>query len=153
MAKIAFPATYEAILTPEQIEYMMEWMYSPENIRKQIGEGHVYYLAFMDGEPVGYVSVQKESEGLYHLHKIYVLPERQGFGIGQTLFNQAIEHIKESAPGGARMELNVNRHNKALGFYKRLGMEIAGEGDFDIGHGYFMNDYIMALNINPNYLS
>lgn len=150
VAETAFPATYGAILSPGQIEYMMEWMYSSDNIRKQMEEGHIYYLAFMEDVPVGYVSVQKEREGLFHLHKIYVLPERQGFGIGETLFRRVIEHIREAAPGGARMELNVNRHNKALGFYRRLGMEIAGEGDFDIGNGYFMNDYIMALDVDPS---
>jgi len=34
---------------------------------------------------------------------------------------------------------------RALGFYERLGMRIADSGDFDIGDGYYMNDYIMSL--------
>ena len=29
----AFPATYQAILTPEQIEYMMHWMYDGRRAR------------------------------------------------------------------------------------------------------------------------
>ena len=29
LAWIAFPATYKDILTKEQIDYMMDWMYSP----------------------------------------------------------------------------------------------------------------------------
>jgi hypothetical protein len=28
-----------------------------------------------------------------------------------------------------------------------MGMTKVDEGDFDIGHGYYMNDYIMGLNI------
>ena len=28
-----FPATYKDILTKEQSDYMMEWMYSPESLR------------------------------------------------------------------------------------------------------------------------
>ena len=32
LAWIAFPATYKDILTKEQIDYMMDWMYSPENL-------------------------------------------------------------------------------------------------------------------------
>ena len=32
----AFPATYQAILTPEQIEYMMHWMYDEANLRRQM---------------------------------------------------------------------------------------------------------------------
>ena len=32
MAGEVFPATYKEILSPEQLDYMMDWMYSPENI-------------------------------------------------------------------------------------------------------------------------
>lgn len=68
MAANVFPETYKNILTPEQIEYMMEWMYSLENLRKQMEEeGHIYYLAFKDGEAAGYVSIQQEGESLFHL--------------------------------------------------------------------------------------
>lgn len=30
MAQIAFPATYREILSKEQLDYMMDWMYSPK---------------------------------------------------------------------------------------------------------------------------
>lgn len=30
LAAQTFPATYQHILTPEQIDYMMDWMYSSE---------------------------------------------------------------------------------------------------------------------------
>lgn len=160
IAKIAFPETYEEILTKEQIDYMMDWMYSPESIRSQMIDGHIYYLAGIGDEAVGYVSIQKESdnaakkadktvlEPLYHLHKIYVLPNYQGYGIGKALFMKAVEHIKHTCSTSCRMELNVNRNNKALGFYRRLGMTIARQGDFPIGNGYYMNDYILTLPIN-----
>ena len=29
MAQIVFPATYREILSKEQLDYMMDWMYSP----------------------------------------------------------------------------------------------------------------------------
>ena len=45
------------------------------------------------------------------------------------------------------MELNVNRRNRALHFYERMGMCRLREGDFPIGDGYYMNDYIMGLEI------
>ena len=31
-----FPDTYKNILTKEKTEYMMEWMYSPENLHKHM---------------------------------------------------------------------------------------------------------------------
>ena len=54
---------------------------------------------------------------------------------------------KEIHPGPCEMHLNVNRNNKALQFYQHLGMEKVAEGDFHIGNGYYMNDYIMGLKI------
>lgn len=46
------------------------------------------------------------------------------------------------------VELNVNRNNQAVGFYRHLGMEILRQGDFHIGNGFYMNDYIMGLNLD-----
>ena len=148
MAKEVFPATYKEILSSEQLEYMMDWMYAPANIRKQIeDEGHVYFIAYEECEPCGYVSVQPQGEDVFHLQKIYVLPYFQGAHCGSFLFKEAIKYIKEVHPSPCLMELNVNRHNKALDFYKRMGMKKLREGDFPIGNGYYMNDYIMGLEI------
>ena len=148
LAGQVFPNTYKDILAPEQIDYMMEWMYSEENIRKQMEEeGHVYFLAYSDGEAAGYVSVQPEGKDLFHLQKIYVLPRFQGQHCGSFLFRAAVKYIKGIHPAPCHMELNVNRHNQALHFYERMGMVKAREGDFPIGHGYYMNDYIMRIDI------
>lgn len=148
VAEVTFPDTYKDILTPEQLDYMMEWMYSTENLHQQVErEGHVYYVAYHGDKPVGYVSVQAQGEDLFHLQKIYVLPSCQGTGIGKALFGQAVKAIKEMHPGPCVMELNVNRNNKALFFYEKMGMRKDREGDFPIGNGFYMNDYIMAMDI------
>ena len=173
MAQVVFRHTYREILSPEQMEYMMDWMYSPANLQKQLDEGHVYYIAYRDGKPCGYVSVQPEGiadDGrlLFHLQKIYVLPPEQGHGLGRALFDRAVDHVREAvlareaahvqevAGGcteecvegcGARIELNVNRNNPSIGFYHHLGLRILRQGDFHIGNGYYMNDYIMGLEV------
>ena len=173
MAQVVFRHTYREILSPEQMEYMMDWMYSPANLQKQLDEGHVYYIAYRDGKPCGYVSVQPEGiadDGrlLFHLQKIYVLPSEQGHGLGRALFDRAVAHVREAvlarevvhvrevAGGcvegcvegcGARIELNVNRNNPSIGFYHHLGLRILRQGDFHIGNGFYMNDYIMGLEV------
>ena len=149
LAWIVFPHTYKELLSPGQIEFMMDWMYSPANLRKQMTEdGHTYFLAYEGNEPAGYLSIQPEGEHTYHLQKIYVLPSFQGKKLGKQLFNHAIHAIKELHPEPCQMRLNVNRYNtKAVDFYFRMGMKKVFEGDFDIGHGYLMTDYIMALDI------
>ena len=149
LAWIVFPHTYKELLSPGQIKFMMDWMYSPTNLHKQMTEdGHIYYLAFQGDKPAGYLSIQPEAEHIFHLQKIYVLPSFQGMKLGKLLFQQAIDGIKELHPEPCQMRLNVNRYNtKAVEFYQRMGMKKIFEGDFDIGHGYLMTDYIMALDI------
>lgn len=148
MAKEVFPATYRDILSSEQLNYMMDWMYSIPQIQKQMEEErHVYFIAYKECEPCGYVSVQPQGEAVFHLQKIYVLPHFQGAHCGSFLFREAIKYIKEVHPEPCLMELNVNRQNKALDFYQRMGMKKLREGDFPIGNGYYMNDYIMGLEI------
>ena len=149
MAWIVFPHTYNKMLPPGQTEYMMEWMYSEESLHKQMTQdGHIYYLAFKGDEPAGYLSIQPEAEHVYHLQKIYVLPHFQGLKLGKKLFNHAIKSIKELHPEPCQMRLNVNRDNtKAVEFYQRMGMSKVFEGDFEIGQGYLMTDYIMGLDI------
>ena len=132
MAWETFPNTYKNILTKEQIDYMMEWMYSVDSLKKQMTEEkHTYLLAFEGDTCAGYVSVQPQGDHTYHLQKIYVMPAFQKGGYGKQLFNAAIRWIKKVHPLPCKMELNVNRHNPALGFYEHLGMKKVSEGDYE----------------------
>ena len=153
MAQVVFRNTYKEILSPDQMEYMMEMMYSFPNLRKQLEEGHHYYIAQDGDNRLGYVSLQHEGadeEGIevFHLHKIYVMPDAQGQGVGKILFDTAIDHAKQIAAGRkARIELNVNRYNKAVDFYRHIGMRVLLEEDFPIGNGFYKTDYIMGLDV------
>ena len=153
MADVVFRHTYKDILSPEQMEYMMEWMYSLPNLERQLLEGHTYYIASIGGVPAGYVSIQGPADPgaspqVFHLQKIYVMPGAQKQGLGLKLLEKAKEHAR-SLGGGAqcRIELNVNRGNGAVGFYEKMGFRILRQGDFPIGGGFYMNDYIMGLDI------
>lgn len=169
MAEVVFRHTYRDILSAEQMEYMMEWMYSLPSLHQQLKDGHVYYIGLgqedrdsNDGragqedrqKPSGYVSIQpdglaEDGRLVYHLQKIYVMPSAQGSGLGRVLFETAIEHIRTASGGRpARIELNVNRNNPAVGFYKHLGMKLLRQGDFPIGNGFYMNDFIMGLDLD-----
>ena len=147
LADEVFPATYREIITPSQTAYMMEWMYAPEVLAREMRGAFAWFIASADGVPCGYLSVEHESGDLFHLQKIYVLPRFQGLGAGEFLFRHAVEYIRSVHPAPCRMELNVNRNNRALHFYERMGMHKLREGDFPIGDGFYMNDYIMGLEI------
>ena len=151
MAEIVFRHTYAPYLSPEQLDYMMEWMYSPDSLEDQISiKGHTYYIAWHKDTPTGYVSFNEDAPAadgtrIFHLQKIYILPEFQRKGIGSRLFDYVVARIHER--GGQRIELNVNRNNPAMQFYRHKGMKIARKGDFPIGHNFFMNDYIMSIDL------
>ena len=153
MAEVVFRNTYKTILSPEQMDYMMDWMYSLPNLKKQVALGHTYYIAWNGIEPQGYVSVRKDSmdaDGteVWHLEKIYVMPSAQGSGLGHLFMETAKQHVMDNKSAcKARIELNVNRNNPAVGFYRNQGLRILRQGDFPIGNGYYMNDYIMGLDI------
>ena len=71
-AKEVFPATYKDILSPEQLDYMMDWMYAPSNVRKQMEEeGHVYSIAYKENEPCGYVPFNNRKR-MYSIFRRYM---------------------------------------------------------------------------------
>lgn len=149
MAQIAFRDTYQEILSAPQMEYMMEWMYSIDHLTQQMMiENHVYFIAYFNEQPCGYMSVQQQDGDMFHLQKIYVLPMFKGKGIGKALLQKAISYVKEVHPAPCMLELNVNRNNSAVSFYEHMGLKRLREGDFDIGNGYFMNDYIMGIELD-----
>ena len=154
LADVVFRDTYRDILSPDQMAYMMDWMYSEESLQRQmLSDGHICFIAAADGDPCGYVSVQplglqEDGSYLFDLQKIYVLPGFQGLQIGRRLFEHICQFVRNAANGWpCRIELHVNRYNKAVDFYKHLGLEILRVGDFPIGHGYYMNDYIMGCTL------
>ena len=138
-----WPQTYSSILTKGQIDYMLEMMYSPASLEKQmLKQHHNFIIVYEEEQPVGFASFsQKENNSkAYRLHKIYVLTTMQGKGttdhIIQLIYQKALRHLN-----------NVNRHNPAKAFYEKLGFKIINTEDIDIGNGYFMNDYVMEKKL------
>jgi diamine N-acetyltransferase len=136
-----WPQTYSSILTQEQIDYMLEMMYSESSLQKQMSEGCQFMIVYDDKKPVGFSSIQEIKPTIFKLHKIYILPSEQGRGTGRFVIDFILRDIKEK--GGSALQLQVNRYNKAKDFYKKLGFTVIEEKDFDIGNGYFMNDFVM----------
>jgi len=147
LAQQIWPDTYGDILSPEQLKYMLKQIYSPRSLHRQmVDEHHQFLIVEQDEEPIGFASWSTSADpGVFKLHKIYVLPGRQGKGLGKTLLQFIFETIRPE--GATRLRLNVNRYNKARQFYERIGFAVIGEEDIDIGHGYLMNDFIMEIAV------
>jgi ribosomal protein S18 acetylase RimI-like enzyme len=153
-----WPSTYGHIISQEQIDFMLEWMYSDDSLATQMNTGCEFYIASIKKEneqwdAVGFCSVSPEEENngtekvegskAHKLNKLYVLPTAQGTGAGKALLNQAIEIAKAS--DSSSLFLQVNKQNSAYTFYLKHGFIKEAEFKFDIGNGFYMDDYVMRL--------
>ena len=159
-----WPSTYGHIISQEQIDFMLDWMYSDASLAKQMNTGCAFYIASIknsnvyngEWDPVGFCSVSPEEEGennstekvagskAHKLNKLYILPTAQGTGAGKALLNKSIEVAK--AAGSSSLFLQVNKLNTAYTFYLKHGFIKEAEFKFDIGNGFFMDDYVMRLS-------
>lgn len=143
IAAVTWDDAYRSILSEAQLDYMMDMMYSPASFIDQLSiKGHHFIIASLNGVEMGFASYELNYlYGTTKLHKLYVLPETQGTGMGRALIN-AVENAAR-ANGNDRVILNVNRFNKAIRFYEKNGYTNTGAEDVQIGNGYVMEDYVM----------
>jgi ribosomal protein S18 acetylase RimI-like enzyme len=147
LTKKIWPVAYGTILSKAQLDFMIQKFYNETALQELMQKGHVFYLAQDEKENyVGFVSYEINSvPDKTKIHKIYVLPETQGTGLGRQFFELVKEQAKEN--NQKAIFLNVNKYNNALHFYTKLGFSIVNDEVIDIGEGYVMDDYIMELGI------
>ncbi|MBK8226334.1 MAG: GNAT family N-acetyltransferase [Flavobacteriales bacterium] len=148
IAHAAWPVAYSAILSSEQLAYMLELMYSEAALLEQVSvKGHRFLLAEREGTAIGFAGFEHgyRSTKRTRLHKLYVLPEVKGTGAGAELL-RAVESTARSA-GDERIELNVNRFNPSKDWYLRRGFVIERDEVLDIGQGHVMDDHVMVKDL------
>ena len=146
LAHAIWPDTYGSILNDAQLNYMLNYFYSEDSLKKQMDDGQHFLLALSNAETVGFASYSHSNKtGLYKVHKLYVHPMLHGHGFGKKLLDRIIKDVKSK--GGTRLSLNVNRNNRAISFYEKYGFRKVGEEDVAIGEGYFQNDYVMEMDV------
>ena len=148
LAQRIWRAHYPGIISTEQIEFMLASIYAPERITAEMTEGAViYFVAEQDGTSVGFAAVGPTSdEPTAKLHKLYVLPEHQGRGIGRALMKTVL--ARASAMGRKDLILAVNKRNeKAIAAYTKWGFQQRGPVMVDIGGGFVMDDYILVIAV------
>ncbi len=149
LAGVIWRACYPGIITHAQIDYMLARMYSFDVLRDEIrSQGIRYGLLLVDGSPSGFASYGPTTEpGAMKLHKLYLLPEMHGRGLGSLLLQHVEREVRAGA--GCRLILSVNKRNiRAITAYKRNGFVIAESVVTDIGGGFVMDDYIMAKDLS-----
>lgn len=137
---------YPGIISAGQIEYMLEWMYSAEQIAEEMTAGIQWEIAQLDAAPAGFLSLTFHPPALAELSKLYLLPELHGRGRGQAMLKHAMESA--AARGCAELRLRVNKRNaRALRSYEHAGFSIIESIVGEIGGGFVMDDYVLARSI------
>ncbi|MBP8066941.1 MAG: GNAT family N-acetyltransferase [Pedobacter sp.] len=147
LAEQIWPQTYSSYISEAQLRFMLDKMYNRDELLRQFQDDHVFLIASENGKDVGFAgfSLVDHTNNGYKLHKLYVLPEMHGKGVGKILINEAVSQA--ALEGGKTIQLNVNRNNNAKDFYLKVGFNIKETVNLDIGNGFFMNDYVMEKAI------
>ena len=143
LAYTIWSVAYKDILSQEQLIYMLDKMHSIDALTKLIDDDHQFIIPYEDDIAIGY-ACYKIYPAKVRIEKLYVLSDQHKKGIGKMMIDHIIE---KTSPYTNIIELNVNRQNNAVNFYKRIGFTIVKEVDIPIGEGYFMNDYVMRLTL------
>ena len=148
LAREIWHAHYPPIIGLAQTEYMLDQRYAPDTIREELASGKVWWDTLrIDREIVGFASsFPAEEPDAVKLDKLYVKPERQRQGYGRML----IDHVAARARsrGFRRVILAVNKHNSnAIAAYCKHRFEVVDAVVKDIGGGFVMDDYVMALDL------
>lgn len=134
---------YPGILSNEQIEYMLEQMYSETELKNHFeNPNYHYYLLGDEEKTLGIMGFENHyQEKTTKLHRIYLLEEAKGKGVGKFAINFLKNQAKES--GDQRIILNVNKQNPSYYFYVSQGFKVYEETVLDVGNGFVMDDYLM----------
>lgn len=145
LAKKSWNSAYQNIISQDQIDYMLQQMYSEEEISNHLeNPNYQYYLILKDETAAGFIGFEFHYENsTTKLHRIYLLEDFKGQGLGKAAINFLKEKTSETSD--KRIILNVNKNNNAKQVYESQGFTTYKEAVFEIGNGYVMDDSLMEL--------
>lgn len=148
MAATIWRSHYSKIISIAQIDYMLAGRFAPENLREYLDSDERWFeILWLDEQPVGYCSYSlTDHPGEMKLEQLYLLEGCRGQGLGGLM----LRHVQaEAHKRNIRLlMLQVNKRNEdSIAIYRKAGFRIREEAIFDIGSGYFMDDYVMEKAI------
>ncbi len=143
LAKSIWLTHYVPIIGAKQVQYMLQKFYATDKLKEQIKQGQTFFFIGNEDSVIGFVAISQKTEKELFINKFYLLTTSQNKGFGTNV----MKLIKSKYSTFDTITLTVNRQNfTAINFYFKNGFIIADIADFDIGEGYFMNDFIMRCS-------
>ena len=135
---------YDPLLGAAQNDYMIEMFQSPHAIAEQLSHGYKYYFACVDDIDVGFLAFYPRGDALY-LSKLYLDKSERGKGYARPMVSFVAGAARQEDLHA--IELNVNKENVSKYIYEKLGFRRIRSEKNDIGHGYYMDDYVYRLDV------
>jgi ribosomal protein S18 acetylase RimI-like enzyme len=154
MSRKTFLETFAHNNTKENMDKFMNETFSNEELMKEVAEaGTIFFLAYDEAEPVGYVRMRENTSppGLKNtkaveIARIYATANAIGKGVGRAMMQHCISIAKEKKY--ETIWLGVWEHNRrAIDFYNKWGFEKFGTHVFMLGDDP-QTDWLMKISIN-----
>ena len=101
-----------------------------ESLEKQMSRGWHMYALYAGKKIIGYMSISRESDDVYELHNLAVLPEYRHNGFGKLMLDYAKETVKSL--GGNTIQISIIEENTVLrNWYIDNGFLHTGTKKFD----------------------
>lgn len=142
-------AAYPGMIPIEQIRYMLERMYAPDELRQEmVVRGVKYALVECEGRPCGYMAWELvPNDRSIFLHKLYVKPDLHGRGVGAASLRWLEKQACAESATCIRLRVNRNNH-RAIRAYLRAGFSFGHDLCSDIGGGFVMDDHVMEKGVD-----
>ena len=140
LSRETFYETFASQNEASDMQLFMDQQFTREALMREPGQpGNIFYLAYYDAEPAGYVRLRDRSPDgdpetlpAMEIARIYVLKKWIGYGIGKALMETSIETARTQ--GKKMLWLGVwEKNGTAIGFFRRWGFEKFGQHDFLLG--------------------
>ena len=141
-------AHYPGIISVAQIEYMLKQRYTPSLLREELGRSDLWWdVLLVNGVMSGYASYYlTDTPGDMKLDKLYFKPALHRQGLGARLARHVMDQARQR--GCSWLTLAVNRDNHAaIAAYRKWGFEVTATSLREIGSGFVMDDYLMAIKL------
>ena len=125
---------YGSFIPREDLTGYLHAQYSQPKLEALFADPDVTGLvAEADGAVIGYAKLyHARAEQRFYVHQLYILPARQGLGLGHRLMACAEERAREL--GADRIWLGVMVKNaQAVAWYKKMGFTLTETSPFVMG--------------------
>ena len=99
-----------------------------QQAEKALENGLFNVSAISEGKVVGMGRLVGDGAMYWYLQEIIVLPEYQGKGIGKSIVNRLIKHIRSSAIPATKIEVSLTAVKGKESFYEKFGFIVSSTG-------------------------